>query len=102
MKLEPVNDNVIFKFVEDTTSTRFMNSSSAGIIISSKDDNQANVSRWGKVVAIGPKVLDVKVDDYILVESGKWTSGFEHESVRYWKTDENQILAVSDEAGSTY
>lgn len=98
----PIKNNIIFQFVEDVTSTRFVNSSKAGLIISSQDGNQSAIPRWGKVTQVGPNVKDVKEGDYILIEAGKWTTGFYVDKVRYWKTDEDVVLAQSDTPTSTY
>jgi hypothetical protein len=97
-----IKDNIIFQFVEDVTSTRFINSSKAGLIISSKDGNQTSIPRWGKATHVGPDVRDVSVNDYILIEAGKWTSGFYVDGVRYWKTDEAMVMGISDEPSTTY
>lgn len=102
MKLETLHKNIIFKFVEEITSSRFVNSTKSGLIISSKDTAQSSVPRWGEVTQIGPEVLDISVGDFILIEAGKWTPGFYVENVRYWKTDEDKVMAVSDEPLTTY
>lgn len=51
-----------------------------GIII--PDDNMKDRGikpRWCKVFAIGPKVYDIEVGMWILVDHGRWTRGFEAE-----------------------
>ena len=100
--IEAIEANVIFQFVEDVTQTRFVNSSESGIIINSGDGNQTLMPRWGKVLHVGPDVLEVIPGDYILIEPGKWTFSFRVGEERYWKTDETMIIGVSDEPGYTY
>jgi co-chaperonin GroES (HSP10) len=102
MNIRAIENNVIFQFVEDVTQTRFVNSSASGFIISSSDGNQAITPRWGKAISVGPDVMEIKVDDYILVEQGKWTTSFRVGERRYWKTDESKVIGVSDEPGNTY
>lgn len=102
MIIEAVRNYVIFTFVEDIVGDRFVNKTAGRIIVSSEDRAQTTYPRWGKVVQVGPDVYDVKVDDYILIEAGKWTSHFYVDGDRYWKTDEDQIIGVSDEPGTTY
>ena len=102
MKIISVKNNIIFQFIEDVTSTRFVNSSKSGLIISSQDSNQAGQARWGKVTHVGPDVVDVKVDDFILIEAGKWTTGFFVDHERFWKTDEDVVMAIGDEPSTTY
>lgn len=98
----PIKNHVIFQFVEDVTSTRFMNSSKAGLIISSQDGNQSAIPRWGKVTHVGPDVNGISVGDHVLIEAGKWTTGFYVDGVRYWKTDDEVVLALGDEPTTTY
>jgi chemotaxis signal transduction protein len=59
--------------------------------------------RWGLAISVGPDTIEVKDGDYILVEPGKWTTGFHvDQDTRIWKTDEDHIIATSDTPGSTY
>lgn len=102
MIIEAVRNYVIFKFVEDITGDRFINKTSSQILVTSDDRNQTTYPRWGKVEAIGPDVDGIELGEYVLVDAGKWTSHFYVNGERYWKTDTNEILCVSDEPGSTY
>ena len=95
-------NHVIFRFVEDIQSGRFVNATSGGILISSKDTNQSNMPRWGLITHVGPECLDAKVGDYALIEPGRWTNGFYVDDVRFWKTDELEIMALSDSPEATY
>jgi len=96
------NNNVIFQFIEQNTSTRFINSTAAGLLVTETDGQQASIPRWGVVIAVGSAVKDIVTDDYILVDAGKWTPGFYVDGKRYWKTDDSMISLVSDEPGTTY
>lgn len=102
LQIDPVRDHVIFTFVEDISNERFINSTSSGILTTSNSLEQTNHPRWVKIHAVGPKAYDVKPGDYALVEAGKWTNQFVVDGTRYWKTDESQLLAVSDQPGATY
>lgn len=102
MIIEPVRNYVIFTFVEDINNGRFINKTSGQIIIHSDDLAQTTTARWGKVTEIGPRVDAVKIGDFILIEPGKWTTHFYVDGKRFWKTDEDQIMATADEPGSTY
>lgn len=56
--------------------------------------------RWARVYAVGPDVVDVKVDDYICIAHGRWSRGQTIEDEDGVKTirkvDPNDILLVSD------
>lgn len=73
-KLNPIKNRVIVSdmyFGEQKTAS--------GLII--KDDNGSTrgiYPRWGKVVSKGPENHDdYQVGDWVLVEHGRWTRGFE-------------------------
>ena len=106
-QIEALESNIIFQFAEQVTQTRFINTSESGILITSGDGNQTVYPRWGKVLHVGPEVREVKPGDFILIEPGKWTFGFYvgenfGEEDRYWKTDEDKVICISDEPGHTY
>lgn len=75
MKVRPILDHVIvedMEFGEQKTKS--------GIIIVDDDGKSHGIKpRWGKVYAIGPKQNDVNVGDWILIEHGRWTRGFNFE-----------------------
>ena len=49
----------------------------SGLIVAD-DDMQAHGihPRWGEVFAVGKKITDIKVGDFILISHGRWTRGF--------------------------
>jgi len=106
MQVQAVENNIIFQFVDETTTTRFKNTSESGFLISSEDGNQTAAARWGEVVAVGPNVKEVKPNDFILIEPGKWTMAFTFDGnptgERFWKTDEDRVIATSDSSSHAY
>lgn len=102
MHIEPVNNAVIFQFVDEALHSKFLNTAKSGVLISAHNAAQSEKPRWGKVTHIGPEVKDVQPGDFILVDPGKWTMGFYVDDVRYWKTDETVIAATADEPGTIY
>lgn len=72
-KLSPILDHIIvtdMNFGEQVTS--------GGIILRSDNGKSEGVKpRWAKVFAIGPDQDQVSVGDWVLVEHGRWTRGFE-------------------------
>jgi co-chaperonin GroES (HSP10) len=81
---------------------RFVNTTKSGIITSTTVKDQANVDRWAQVLAVGPDVTLAQPGEWVLVESGYWTEGFEHEGGRAWKTDEEHLILVSEEPHGLY
>ena len=73
--IRPILDHVIvedMEFGEQRTQ--------GGIIIVDDDGKQHGIKpRWAKVYAVGPKQEDVNVGDWILIEHGRWTRGFNFE-----------------------
>lgn len=100
--IQPTTNSIIFSFYDDSTSSRFINKTASGIAIAISAKDQANVDRWGVVTAVGPDVRNIKVGEAILIESGFWTSGFEVEGVKFWKTDENSVILTADEPYGIY
>lgn len=70
-KLIPLNDNILvvdMNFEEQKTAS--------GIVIQSDDGKAHGVKpRWCRVWAVGPAQHEVKVNEWILVEHGRWTRG---------------------------
>jgi hypothetical protein len=102
MDVQPFENNVFFQFVDDTTNTKFANSTTAGILIAHSSNAQSDIPRWGKITHIGPDVKDVKVSEYVLIEPGMWTTAFKLGDERYWKTDEDQLICASDVPRKSY
>lgn len=95
--LKPIKDHVL---VEDMVfNERF---TKAGIYLPSDNGKVQGIRpRWGRVFAVGPDQVDIKVGEYICVAHGRWTRGItiedstgEHEIRR---VDNADILMVSDE-----
>lgn len=97
-KLVPIRDHVI---VEDMSFGE--QKTKAGVIILSDDGKDHGIKpRWARVYAVGPEQKDVKIGEYVLVEHGRWTRGFDLEredgttfTVR--RIDTECILLSSDE-----
>lgn len=76
---------------------------SSGIIIMSDDGKSHGIKpRWAKVYAIGPDVTDVEENDWVLIEHGRWTRGFDFDQddgskITLRKIDNDSILLISDE-----
>jgi len=75
-KLIPLKDKVFvsdMNFEEEVTA--------AGIVLQSDNGKGQGVKpRWGRVWAIGPEQIDVKVGEWILMEHARWTREFEYEN----------------------
>jgi co-chaperonin GroES (HSP10) len=75
----------------------------SGILIPGDNGKVTGIHpRWGRVWAVGPDQKDVKVGEWILVEHGRWTRGFEYEEengtkVELRMVDNNAILISADE-----
>lgn len=75
-KIIPLHDKVILSdmnFGEMVTA--------GGLFIPSTDAKRSGViPRWGKVFAVGPEQVDVKVGEWVLMEHGRWSRTFEYEN----------------------
>jgi co-chaperonin GroES (HSP10) len=72
----------------------------SGIFLHSDDGKSTGIHpRWGRVWAIGPEQVDVKIGEWILVEHGRWTRTFEYEnddgSVTELRMVDNEAILMS-------
>jgi co-chaperonin GroES (HSP10) len=103
--LQPLNNSILFKFLDETKTSdgKFVERSRSSIIIGSVRGNQTSEPRWGEVIAIGPKVLDTAVGEFILIEAGKWTIGVDFQDEgKVWKTDEGCVMLSTTDLSATY
>jgi hypothetical protein len=96
IKYSVVKDSILFKFVEDTGKGFFKNKTSWGFEVVKKQDD-TKYARWGEVLAVGKKVKNVQVGQYILIEPLMWTLGVEHNGQKFWATNEEKVMLVSKE-----
>ena len=94
-QLKPLRDHVIV--MDMSFKERIVGS----IILPSDDGKSSGIRpRWAQVYAVGPLQQDIRVDDYVLVEHGRWTRGIEveDETGRHMlrRVDPNGLMMVSD------
>ena len=97
VKIRPLKDHILVKDMEfgeiKTTS---------GVIVQSLDGKSAGIHpRWCQVYAVGPLQTDVKVDDWIYVEHGRWTRGLDivdsnDQTITVRRVDNKAVLLQSD------
>jgi co-chaperonin GroES (HSP10) len=96
-KIKPLHDSIFvsdMEFGEQRTQ--------GGLVIQSLDGKNEGIHpRWGKVWAIGPEQKEVSLNEWVLVEHGRWARGIEveHEDKKFIvrSIDTDAILMVSDE-----
>lgn len=96
MKLTAIRNHIIFEFLDKLDSqNQFTQTTETGIHIVGHFDNSAKEPRWAKVLVCGPTVADELKQQgcEILIENLRWTEGVEYEGKKYWRTDDNQVLA---------
>lgn len=99
-KIRPLNDTVL---VADMNFGEVITSS--GIVIRSDDGKTEGIRpRWARVWAVGPTQKDVTVNEWVLVEHGRWSRGILVEEndaeITIRKIDTNSILIASNEPPS--
>jgi co-chaperonin GroES (HSP10) len=96
--IKPLRDHVLItdmSFEEQRTTL--------GLVIPSDDGKSQGIKpRWGRVWAVGPEQKDIKVGEWVLVDHGRWTRGFDIEqedgtTTTIRRVDINGILLTSDE-----
>jgi co-chaperonin GroES (HSP10) len=78
--------------------------SQGGIVLLGDDAKTTGIRpRWARVVAVGSKQQDIQVDQWVLVEHGRWTRGIRladagDRPLVVRRVEVDAILAVSDGA----
>lgn len=100
--LEPIHNQILFRFIEDTSGRRFNQKTTGGIIVVEHKDKQMEYARWGRILAIGPDAVgDFEVADIVLIENLRWTNSFNFDDELLWITTDVDVLAVlNDEANA--
>ena len=94
--IKPLSDKI---FVCDMNFGERVTAS--GIVIQADDGKLEGIRpRWARVWAVGPEQKDISVGDWVLVEHGRWSRGFEVEDndnvITVRTVDNNAILLISD------
>lgn len=101
MIIRPLKNNVIFKFLDETSGKKgaFRDRQlSSGIFIPGAATSRQKVHRWGQVVAAGPEADGLQPGDYILIEAMMWMEGVKVDGdEKVWKTDSSKVLAVTND-----
>lgn len=97
MNFRCLNNKVVFKFVEDIANGAFKNKTDWGFQLKQDPAGDIKKPRWGLVEKIGPDVTLVKEGEYVLIEPLMWTLKLIYEGDEFWYTNEEKILAHSEE-----
>ncbi len=97
MNIAPMQDSVLFEFVQATKNGYFRHETNWGFTMDNIADYDMGKSRWGLVKDIGPDVTEIKVGDYILIEAGKWTNAVEVNGQKLWRTKESFVEGTTDQ-----
>ncbi len=103
MKLIPLGDSIFFTFAEASSGGMFVPKSSSGIIMTNLDISHNKSPKWGKVLLKGPDVNeDIVIGQYVLIKPLQWTIGATFQDEKFWKTDQTNILATSENLLNSY
>ena len=95
--ITPINDQIAFEFLDDTTKGKFNEKSGGGILLVQHAHKQVDYCRWARVKVIGPDVKNVSVGDIVLIQNLRWSNQFMIGEDKYWLTAENEIIATWDD-----
>lgn len=96
MELRPFKKSVIFEFLDETTGNfgMFQDKSRAGIILTA-DHRIQKKGRWGKVYKVGDEVTGIEPGDFVFLQPLMWTTFFNFNGKKYWKSDISKVMIVS-------
>lgn len=99
LDLTPIRNLIIFQFEDESTTIQrkaaFQEKTAAGILY--KDyEKTVNDPRWGKVLAVGPKVIpDIQIGSRIFIEALGWTTAYRLNGLEpIWFTDDERVIGV--------
>lgn len=100
--INAIGNGIIFQFNDQMAlndglhKKQFKDVTESGIVYSTASESMEN-ARWATVTSVGPDVVCVSAGDRVLVTALKWTNAISFEGQDYWKTDEDQLLAIDEE-----
>ena len=97
-KLKPLNDRILFTFLQDTRGNQFRETTKFGLQIIEDKDKQMKTPRWGVVISVGEDVSsEITEGLYVLIDPLGWTLNVEFENEKFWNTSEERVIAVTTE-----
>ena len=101
--LRPLHENFFFEFLNETYGGRFVERNKSPIVLLNMDDEaQSKYARWGRVYAVSDEVTEFGVGDFVLIEAKMWTTAFEFEGTKIWKSDVNKVCAIGADESVTF
>lgn len=98
--VDVLKEFIVFQFEDEVDSgnrNTFKETSQGGIILKSSFDDGTKKPRWGKVIALGPEVMDdIKIGSRVLVAPMMWTKISTYKGERFARTQESHILAIEE------
>lgn len=96
-ELAPINNQIIFEFIEDVGKGKFNTKTVAGLFVIEGSDKQVDYCRWGRILAMGPDVTDFSIGDIVLLDKMRWTKMFMVTTTPYWISTDEEIMAIWDD-----
>ena len=94
MDLDPIADHILVEDIESEDERVHNNI----IRLSERGETRGVRPRWARVYLVGPEQEDVKVDEWILIEHGKWTRGIKLNNGKVVrKVDPGGLMLAADE-----
>ena len=100
--IKPLHECFIFQFTDDAAEGSFITNTRSGIVLTNQDKQENNKARWAKVLRVGKDVTMFKPDEYVLIEPLMWTTAMTVDDIKYWKSEQSKVMAVTDDPSMTY
>lgn len=95
--LKPLNSDILFVFIDELINGKFVETHDR-FYIPQSEESTVKRPRWGKVIALGPKVdKEIILGSKILIENLMWTRGLDYQGIKIWKTDDSKVLGIEEE-----
>lgn len=96
MRVKPLSKHFFFKFANEFAGGKFIEKSGSSIILTNQAIDTQHAPRWAEIIEVGPDVKNVEVGDIVLLDAMKWTRAIDFDNMKFWKSDDDQVLCKVD------
>ena len=100
--IKPLGECFVFQFTDDAAEGSFITNTRSGFIMTNQNKFDNGQARWGKVCRVGKDVTMFTEGQYVLIEPLMWTIAMTVDDVKYWKSEQLKVMAVTDDIEMTY
>jgi co-chaperonin GroES (HSP10) len=97
MKVTPLNDKILIRFLDEIKNGYFKQKHASGIIIDRGGNHKfsADNCRLAEIIAVGPKARQFSIGDVVGIQALKWTNKIPIGPKQFaWMTEVAHVIGV--------